>query len=920
MFKNVSKEEIQIPAQMSYLREVRDFIEFIGKKYKFEDKIVNSFKLVVDEACTNIIRHGYRDIKDGKITIRAIIRRRSLTIVIIDQGISFDPRQVKNPDLQKYVQIGKKGGLGIFMMRKLMDDIRYNVTSRGNELRLTKIREKVEQPPFLEYWDSLTLRTKFSMVGSIGLTIVIIIAFFVFNARLNTDIYELTFSQAVSMAQNLAEISYEPLNVALEGGTDIPLFQNTKSVKESKPEMVRAAVVTDRDSQVVAIYPIEVDLIRQKLDWKHAQLIDRMDNVDVYRKTVGDSSIFYFVTPIALKGLENEPIGYFQLWVEESYILNQIAISRRSLILYLLLFLVAGYIGLFLLISLITEPFHKLAEWVRQVGEGTVDEDEIDIDANDELGEIAQAFNEMTSKFREAQINLVEQQRLQKELQVAQEIQQMLLPDDFPEVIGYDIASYYQAAKEVGGDLFDFVEVDDQSIGICVADVSGKGVPGSLVMTMIRTALRLEARGNKNPADVLTKVNAFVTEDIKKGMFVTMFYVILDSRERMIYFSSAGHNPMILFRGKTKETYYLNPSGFPVGITLPDINLFAEKIQADRIRLHPDDILVLYTDGITEAMNAKRELFGEERFLAAIRKYGHLDVVDFVKSIKDEILNFTGGFEQNDDITLVAIKENMEAVDIKVNLFRELFERKKGSNGKTLVEACRDLGISPSTYYRYKKIYEKGGYAYLREMLHGYTNIGLKHLSIEIKTKIYDIIRQHPEYGPKKISDMLNTEKYGYTKVPPKLIYEELKRAKLNTRQQRFQFVRRGGKHRLKPPGTPLLTLDGEVMVGFRSEDMFETTYHYIPTAGAGKRSKEKIISVSGKRLVSAEQISREEEQRETRLAEANPPGEPEMQGKASGDPQDTGASGDDKINEEVIGKDVVADDNVEQQDKEEKH
>ncbi len=920
MFKNVSKEEIQIPAQMSYLREVRDFIEFIGKKYKFEDKIVNSFKLVVDEACTNIIRHGYRDIKDGKITIRAIIRRRSLTIVIIDQGISFDPRQVKNPDLQKYVQIGKKGGLGIFMMRKLMDDIRYNVTSRGNELRLTKIREKVEQPPFLEYWDSLTLRTKFSMVGSIGLTIVIIIAFFVFNARLNTDIYELTFSQAVSMAQNLAEISYEPLNVALEGGTDIPLFQNTKSVKESKPEMVRAAVVTDRDSQVVAIYPIEVDLIRQKLDWKHAQLIDRMDNVDVYRKTVGDSSIFYFVTPIALKGLENEPIGYFQLWVEESYILNQIAISRRSLILYLLLFLVAGYIGLFLLISLITEPFHKLAEWVRQVGEGTVDEDEIDIDANDELGEIAQAFNEMTSKFREAQINLVEQQRLQKELQVAQEIQQMLLPDDFPEVIGYDIASYYQAAKEVGGDLFDFVEVDDQSIGICVADVSGKGVPGSLVMTMIRTALRLEARGNKNPADVLTKVNAFVTEDIKKGMFVTMFYVILDSRERMIYFSSAGHNPMILFRGKTKETYYLNPSGFPVGITLPDINLFAEKIQADRIRLHPDDILVLYTDGITEAMNAKRELFGEERFLAAIRKYGHLDVVDFVKSIKDEILNFTGGFEQNDDITLVAIKENMEAVDIKVNLFRELFERKKGSNGKTLVEACRDLGISPSTYYRYKKIYEKGGYAYLREMLHGYTNIGLKHLSIEIKTKIYDIIRQHPEYGPKKISDMLNTEKYGYTKVPPKLIYEELKRAKLNTRQQRFQFVRRGGKHRLKPPGTPLLTLDGEVMVGFRSEDMFETTYHYIPTAGAGKRSKEKIISVSGKRLVSAEQISREEEQRETRLAEANPPGEPEMQGKASGDPQDTGVSGDDKIDEEVIGKDVVADDNVEQQDKEEKH
>ena len=91
---------------------------------------------------------------------------------------------------------------------------------------------------------------------------------------------------------------------------------------------------------------------------------------------------------------------------------------------------------------------------------------------------------------------------MQKELQVAQEIQQMLLPSDFPHVKGYDLASFYEAAKEVGGDLFDFVEVDADTIGICVADVAGKGVPGSLIMTMIRTALRLEARGNKNPADV----------------------------------------------------------------------------------------------------------------------------------------------------------------------------------------------------------------------------------------------------------------------------------------------------------------------------------------------------------------------------------------------------------------------------------
>ncbi|MFW9817821.1 MAG: SpoIIE family protein phosphatase, partial [Candidatus Thorarchaeota archaeon] len=282
----------------------------------------------------------------------------------------------------------------------------------------------------------------------------------------------------------------------------------------------------------------------------------------------------------------------------------------------------------------------------------------------------------------------------------------------------------------------------------------------------------------------------------------------------------------------------------------PDIRLFGERIQSDRIRLHPDDIFVLYTDGVTEAMNSQRELYGEERFLTAIRKYGHMDVVEFVKSLKDDILTFTGGYEQNDDITLVAIKENMAAVDVKINTFKQLFEQVQTDNSQTVVDACKDAGISPTTFYRYKRIYQEGGYDLLREMLHGYTNLGLRHLSIEVKTKMYDIIREHPEFGPKKISDMLNTEKYGFTEVSPFLIYEELRRAKLNTKEQRIAFVQRGGKKRLKPPGTPLLTLDGEVMVGFRSEDQKLEDFPFMPNIPIARSgSKEKMISAKGKRL-----------------------------------------------------------------------
>ncbi len=163
MFKNVKSEEITIPAQMSYLSQIRDFIEYIGKKHHFDDKLINSFKLVVDEACTNIIRHGYRDIKNGEITIKAIIRRLSLTIVIIDSGTSYDPRQANTPDLANYVNIGKKGGLGILMMRKLMDDLQYVVTERGNEFRLTKNREQAHESKIVQYWNDLNLKMKYTI-------------------------------------------------------------------------------------------------------------------------------------------------------------------------------------------------------------------------------------------------------------------------------------------------------------------------------------------------------------------------------------------------------------------------------------------------------------------------------------------------------------------------------------------------------------------------------------------------------------------------------------------------------------------------------------------------------------------------------------------------------------------------------------
>jgi serine phosphatase RsbU (regulator of sigma subunit)/anti-sigma regulatory factor (Ser/Thr protein kinase) len=817
MFKNVRKEEITIPAQMSYLVQIRDFVENIGRKHKFSDKVVNSFKLVIDEACTNLIRHGYRDIKNGEITIIAIIRRSSLTIIIIDQGQSYDPRRANTPDLAKYIDIGKKGGLGILMMRKLMDDLQYTVTDRGNEFRLTKFRDTTDESKIMKQWRSFSMRVKYSLVASFIFTTLSAIIFTGLFLNIDRDIQKDIFTIAASSCRSLADNAIDGLQ---NEENNVDLFINSLSVKQNQNRIISEAFITNADKKIEARdNPGRSDSLGVYKIPENAVLIDSIQGVLIHAYTLDDTiGIFDLSAEIhqTLSG-EGALLGYAHVWVEKQIIIDICYDKKLQLSIFMAVILIIGYLLTFFLINRIIMPFQNLAEWVRQVVHGKITQDEIDIDASDELGEIAQAFNEMTEKFREAQVGLIEQQKLQKELQVAQEIQQMLLPSDFPKVEGYEIASYYEAAKEVGGDLFDFVEVDEDTIGICVADVSGKGVPGSLIMTMIRTALRLESRGNKNPADVLARVNRFVVDDMRRGMFVTMFYIILDSRNRIIHYASAGHNPMMLYRGSTKQTYYLNPSGFPVGIQLPDVELFARKIETDSIRLQEDDILVLYTDGITEAMNANRELYREERFLNSIRSNAHLDVGEFIKSINVELKNFTGGALQNDDITFVSIKEKLMHGDVIYRVQEQLKELIAG--GTPVKKALEQLRVSPHYYYKYKDIIDRKGMGALKKFLKGQDYIEKKHISIEVKTKIFDIIRKHPDYGAKRIANELKTEEYGSIKIDSGRLYNELVNLRLNTQELRERFIEKGGKKRLKQPGTPLLTLDGNVILDFESSE-----------------------------------------------------------------------------------------------------
>lgn len=243
-----------------------------------------------------------------------------------------------------------------------------------------------------------------------------------------------------------------------------------------------------------------------------------------------------------------------------------------------------------------------------------------------------------------------ELQRKKYELEIAHEIQESFLPHEMPQLAGYDIYAINIPAKEVGGDFYDFIPLSEGKMGITIADVSGKSVPAALFMAVSRTILRAKATGNCNPAKVIKEANELITSDSKTGMFVTLFYAILDLKKKTMEYVNAGHNPPVMFVRKTGYLECLSTNGIALGAL--DTIEFEER----EIKLETGDVIVFYTDGVTEAVNEKGELFGEKRVYELVKSNNNLSAKDIVAKIKETVMDFTKGQSQFDDITLMVLK------------------------------------------------------------------------------------------------------------------------------------------------------------------------------------------------------------------------------------------------------------------------
>jgi len=248
--------------------------------------------------------------------------------------------------------------------------------------------------------------------------------------------------------------------------------------------------------------------------------------------------------------------------------------------------------------------------------------------------------------------SLDEKKRIDHDLSLARQIQSTLLPKELPRMPGIELAAFNQPAKEIGGDYYDAIPIDDRHIGIAIADVSGKSIGGAMLMSICRSVVRAQAPGYLNPADLLRSVNRAISADISQDMFITMLYMVLHLDTRKLVIARAGHEkPMLVRRDRTIEL--VESGGTAIGLMDPE--LFDGLITEQTVMLHPGDTVVGYTDGITEAMNNAKEEWGMDRFMEASSLASSEGAGSLIDNVRQRLQRFVGDYAQYDDMTLLAL-------------------------------------------------------------------------------------------------------------------------------------------------------------------------------------------------------------------------------------------------------------------------
>lgn len=307
----------------------------------------------------------------------------------------------------------------------------------------------------------------------------------------------------------------------------------------------------------------------------------------------------------------------------------------------------------FLLARSITSSVHELFEGTERIRTGDLNY-RIHVKSKDQLGELAVSFNQMTDSIKDLLKERTEKERLAESLRIARQLQEKLLPSGVAPISGVEISTLNLAAEEVCGDYYDVICKDDHQMGIIIADVSGKGPGAALYMAEVKGVMMSVARRSLQPRDVLIEANQILAPTLDSRNFITMTFALVDQSTHVIRVSRAGHNPLLHYSSASNTIEIVQPQGIGLGIGRNGI--FERTLTEEQRDLNEGDIIVFYTDGLTEAMNDKNDLYGLDR-LSQIILSNKLESTEKMKAcILEDLNGFLKQGPPQDDITLVLLK------------------------------------------------------------------------------------------------------------------------------------------------------------------------------------------------------------------------------------------------------------------------
>jgi serine phosphatase RsbU (regulator of sigma subunit) len=517
--------------------------------------------------------------------------------------------------------------------------------------------EKKQKP---EPQKETALKVKFSLKKKFYMTIIpfvalisLIMAFYFINEE-----SELLTNEIIKFAEREIEHLGNTSSLSLVPGGDVlTLIDALKNLQ--KVPSIKYAYILDGKNKIIQNYTLDKGVnesggasLDDDITKKAAEYTNTKKPLLIQYPDPSDKAgmIYDFSIPVMHPIYKETRTGTVRLGFSDKIIRDAIEKAAITIIIFAAVFLLLAIIGSVLLARMTIVPVRKLSHGAAMIGNGDLDY-KIELKSTDELGRLAYEFNEMTEHLKKAKEKEVESRVMEEQLELAKEIQEGLNPMGYYNKDGIQIKGFTRAAKGVGGDYFDYIDIDNNRVGALISDVSGKGIPASLVMVMIRTVfISYINRGDVYCSSVVTAINDALSADFAIDKFATLFFMIYDRSTEEIAFSNAGHGPLFCYRASLNACSVAKLDGMPIGIMEG-----AEYNQA-KVKLSIGDIVVLHTDGITEMRNSEKEEYGKVRLQKLLIGNAQLDAAEITDKIVNDVDAFRGDVPPHDDMTVLVLK------------------------------------------------------------------------------------------------------------------------------------------------------------------------------------------------------------------------------------------------------------------------